>query len=138
MICADADSTIPINPIRQRPGQTEGLTPPPNIDVEFMVPVHAQSEANFWSGLLDSEPAGLFVPTYRKHPLGTLVPVALDLAGNHDLIVLNTVVRWLREPSDSSNVPPGIGLEFLTVGTRAKRAIASFAGRRAPLLFDVG
>lgn len=132
----EIESTIPINLIRPR-RRTDGLTPPPEVDVEFFVAIRLDSEANFYAGLFDEEPAGVFVPTYRHLTPGTLVAVALDVPGRPDLLIVNTVVRWLRDPTEGSDVPPGMGLEFLHVNTKARAELRRFAARRAPLLFEV-
>lgn len=132
---AEIESTIPINLIRPR-RRSDGLTPPPDVDVEFFVTLRTDSEANFYAGLFDDEPVGVFVPTYRTHPRGTLIAVALDVPGRDDLLIVNTVVRWLRDATEGSDVPPGMGLELLHVSERARALIRRFARRRAPLLFD--
>jgi Tfp pilus assembly protein PilZ len=131
----EIESTRPINLIRPR-RKRDGLTPPPDLDVEFFVTVRQDSEANFYGGLLDAEPAGVFVPTYRQHPLGTLVAVALDVPGRADLLVINTVVRWVRDACEGTGVPPGLGLEFLHVNEKARALLRRFASKRAPLLFE--
>ena len=132
---AEIESTIPITLIRPR-RRDDGLTPPPNVDVEFFVTLRTDSEANFYAGLFDDEPAGVFVPTYRTYPRGTLIAVALDVPGRVDLLIVNTVVRWLRDATEASDVPPGLGLEFLHVSERARMLLRRFASKRAPLLFD--
>ena len=132
---AETESTIPINLIRLK-RRTDGFTPPPNVDVEFVIQVRLHGEANFYAGLFDNEPSGVFVPTYRRYRLGTLVAIALDVPGRADLIVINTVVRWLRDAPDGSEIPPGMGLEFLAVNEKARAVIRTFAARRAPLLFE--
>ena len=133
---AEFESTIPINLIRPR-RRTDGFTPPPDVDVEFVVSIGMNTDSNFYAGLLDEEPTGVFVATYRSHPLGSLVAVALDVPGRNDLLVVNTVVRWHRDAMDDANVPPGMGLEFLHIGTRARGLLKNFARCRPPLLFEV-
>lgn len=119
------------------PSRNDGLTPPPNVDVKYMVRLRATSEANLWSGLMDDAPAGVFVPTWRQHVLGSLVAIAVEIPGRSELIVLDTVVRWVRLGSDSSDCPPGVGLEFLSLSIQANRAVRRFAATRAPMLYDV-
>ncbi len=132
---AEIESTIPINLVRPR-RRSDGLTPPPEVDVELFVTVHVASEANFYAGLFDDEPAGVFVPTYAVQPFGTLLPIALDVPGRADLIIVNTVVRWVRDATEGSDVPPGMGLEFLHVSEKARSVVRRFALKRPPLLFD--
>jgi Tfp pilus assembly protein PilZ len=132
----EIESTIPINLIRPR-RSTDGMTPPPDVDVEFTVRLRSDSEANLYSGLLEDTPAGVFVPTYRSHPLGTLVAIALDVPGRDDLLVVNTVVRWHRDETEGSDAPPGMGLEFLHVAGKARALLERFAAARPPLLFEI-
>lgn len=131
----EIESTIPINLVRPRKS-SNGVTPPPDVDVEFTVRLRLDSEANLYSGLIEDTPSGVFVPTYRSHPLGTLVAVALDVPGRDDLLVVNTVVRWHRDETEGSDVPPGMGLEFLHVAGKARALLQRFALRRPPLLFE--
>lgn len=132
---AEIESTIPINLIRPRL-RSDGQTPPPDVDVEFVIALRQESEANLYAGVLDDSPSGIFVPTYRQHRLGTIVAIALDLPGREELIVINTVVRWVREPGAGADAPPGIGLEFLHIGSKTRARLDSFARRRPPLLFE--
>ncbi|MFW5741124.1 MAG: hypothetical protein ACOC1F_12235, partial [Myxococcota bacterium] len=63
---------------------------------------------------------------------------ALDVPGRDDLLIVNTIVRWGREPSEDSDTSPGMGLEFLHVSRKARSVLCRFAAVRAPLLFDEG
>ncbi len=138
MMLSDADNTIPIRLTRTRPCRTDGLTPPPGVDVDYMVRMREGGEAAFWSGLLDDMPRGVFIPTYRTHPIGSRVAVALEIPGRADLLVANTVVRWVREASDAKDcAPPGVGLEFLSLSGQARQSIERFSKLRGMLLYDV-
>jgi len=131
---AEIESTIPLNLIRPRAG-VRGVTPAPDADVEFVVHLRAHSDANLYAGLDAEDVLGIFVPTYRPLRLGTLVVVAIDVPGRDDLLVVNTVVRWTREGT-SSDAPPGLGLEFLHLGSKARQQLGRFVRCRTPLLFE--
>ncbi len=138
MMHADTETTVPIRLTRTRPSRTDGLTPPPGLDVDYMVRIRETSEAAFWSGLLDDTPRGVFIPTYRTHAVGSHITVALRIPGRTDLLVANTVVRWVRETSDAADAtPPGVGLEFLSLSGQARQAIERFSKTRRALLYDV-
>lgn len=138
MMHPDPESTVPIRLTRLRPSRNDGLTPPPGIDVDYMVRIRDTGEATFWCGLFDNIPRGVFVPTYRSHAIGSRVAVALEIPGRPDLLVANTVVRWIRDASDAQDAtPPGIGLEFLSLSGRAKQSIERFSRSREALLYDI-
>lgn len=131
------ESTIPINVIQPRREASDGLTPPPGTAVDFFIRMRTDSEANFYQGLADAGPAGVFLPTYKCYPAGTIVALAIDLPGKSDPIFTSAVVRWLRERPDDSDLPPGMGLEMLALSKKAREAIRQFASRRPPLFYDL-
>lgn len=138
MMHIDPESTLPLRLSKIRPSRTDGLTPPPGVDVDYMVRLRTSGEAALWGGLLDEVPRGVFVPTYRTHAIGSRVAVALEVPGRTDLLVANTIVRWVRETSESAeSAPPGVGLEFISLSGRARESIDRFARMRPPLLYDV-
>jgi hypothetical protein len=46
-------------------------------------------------------------------------------------------VRWIREFSDSLDVPPGMGIEFEGISEEDSRVIGEFLVARTPLFFDM-
>jgi Tfp pilus assembly protein PilZ len=131
------DSTIPVNVIRAaRPGP-DGFTPRPAAEVDHFARVGMTSEANFYVGLEGGGPKGLFLPTYRTRPVGTVIGLAIEVPGRDGLIVTSALVRWVREPSDGAGEPPGMGVEFLALSDKARACIQRFARKRAPFFFDL-
>jgi hypothetical protein len=53
-----------------------------------------------------------------------------------ELIEATGVVRWTRDYNESSDVSPGMGLQFVHVDPAANEIIHGFLSRRDPLLFD--
>ncbi|MBI5533636.1 MAG: PilZ domain-containing protein [Deltaproteobacteria bacterium] len=131
------ESTIPVNVIQPRRECSDGLTPPPGTAVDFYIRMRADSEANFYQGLADAGPAGVFLPTYKCYPTGTIVALAIDLPGRSEPIFTSAVVRWLRENPDESDMQPGMGLEMLALSRKAREAIRQFAAKRQPLFYDL-
>ena len=131
------ESTIPSNVIGPRKEANDGLTPPPGTAVDFYVRIRSESEANFYQGLADAAPAGVFVATYKSFPVGAIVALGIDLPGRSEPIFTSAVVRWLRERGEDGSMPPGMGLELLALSRKAREAIRAFATRRTPLFYDL-
>ena len=45
-------------------------------------------------------------------------------------------VRWVREYSERSNVPPGMGIRFLELDAGSAQVIEQFVKAREPLFWD--
>jgi uncharacterized protein (TIGR02266 family) len=131
------ESTVPVNVIQPMKQASDGLTPPPGTAVDFFVRLRADSEANFYQGLADAGPAGVFVPTYKAFAVGTVVALAIDLPGRAEPIFTSAVVRWVREHADDGEMMPGMGLELLALSRKAREAIRVFTTRRTPLFYDL-
>lgn len=131
------ESTLPVNVIGPIKQASDGLTPPPGTAVDFFVRLRADSEANFYQGLADDGPAGVFVPTYKGFRVGTIVALAIDLPGRSEPIFTSALVRWVRERADDGSLPPGMGLELLALSRKARDAIRGFTARRTPLFYDL-
>lgn len=134
---ADFETTVPTNVIGPRSSDSESLTPPPGTSVDFFVRISFAGEANFYRGLIDDGPVGVFVPTYRSFPVGTIVALAIELAERSELIFTSAVVKWLRYVGEDSEVPPGIGLELLALSRKTCDGIREFGRKRPPLYYDV-
>ncbi|HOH00703.1 MAG TPA: PilZ domain-containing protein [Polyangiaceae bacterium] len=117
-------------PSRQLPGGKKHDDSPP-----IVVQLREFSEANLYAGLNADEVLGVFVPTYRPWAVGTLVPVALDIPGRDDPLVVHSVVRWTRQ--GNSDTYPGVGLEFLHLDAKAKKRLSRFILTRTPMLFEI-
>jgi Tfp pilus assembly protein PilZ len=131
------ESTVPVNVIQPRREASDGLTPPPGTAVDFYIRLRFDSEANFYQGLSDPGPAGVFLPTYKCYPVGTIVALAIDLPGRSEPIFTSALVRWLRENPDDGDMLPGMGMELLALSRKARDCIRQFAARRAPLFYDL-
>lgn len=131
------DSTIPRNVIRPQRPSDDGLTPPPGSAVDYFVRMRLHGEANFYQGLADNGPSGVFLATYRTFPIGTVVSLGIDLPGAPEPIFTTAIVRWYRDRREDSGAPPGMGLELLALSRKARAWIAGFAARRAPLFYDL-
>jgi uncharacterized protein (TIGR02266 family) len=96
------------------------------------------SETNFWTGLtMNISEGGVFVATHMLLPMGAMVVLNLTLEG--ETIATLGQVRWTRDFCVDSDVPPGIGIQFVNLDKRMLFAIRRFmATVREPLLFEDG
>jgi uncharacterized protein (TIGR02266 family) len=103
----------------------------PRRDVEVEVAIC--TESNFYLGFTENlSEGGVFVATYRPHPIGT--PVALDLHLPIGSMRVSGIVRWLR--GDDGEHWPGMGVQFEDVTAEDAAAIREFLTYREPLFFD--
>jgi len=108
----------------------------PRFQVE--VEVGLQTDNNFYTGLTqDLSGGGIFVATHQIRQVGDRIKVMLTLPGQTETFEILTEVRWIRGTSLSRSVDdPGMGLRFLQMSPRAKRAVNDFLKQRESLFFD--
>jgi uncharacterized protein (TIGR02266 family) len=106
--------------------------------VTLDVSVDVTSENNFWTGITsDISEGGLFLATHRVAPIGFVVLLNLTLPEDDEPIVTYAEVRWIRLYTEQSDVPPGLGLKFIGLDSRALAKIRRFVMMGpAPLYFD--
>ena len=101
------------------------------LDVSF------GSDHNFYNGFVENISAGgIFVATHRTIPVGERFELNINLPDCEEPITVLGEVRWIREYSESSDVPPGMGLKFLNLPPAAQTAIERFLQTRDPLFWD--
>jgi uncharacterized protein (TIGR02266 family) len=99
--------------------------------------VTMSSDHNFYAGFAENiSSGGLFVATYVKRPRGDRMEIVLNLPGMPEPIRAVGEVRWLRDFSEQSNVPPGLGVRFVELPEAAAVAIETFLKGREPLFYD--
>ena len=124
----DRESVAPQRP--SRPGAPRLRSP---IDVA----ISENSEHGFYTTLLEEGPAsGLFVATHVPHRVGRRLEFVVALEDDGDPFVGSGVVKWIRQYSETSDAPPGMGIEFRELQPGALERITAFVLRRAPLLHD--
>ncbi len=105
--------------------------------VHIQLDVTLQSESNFYMGLGDKLPnGGLFIATHMVRPVGTEVEVALRLPASDHVVQARGVVRWVRDFSEATEAPPGMGVRFEKLDPADMDAIQTFLKSRAPLFFE--
>jgi uncharacterized protein (TIGR02266 family) len=95
------------------------------------------SEHNFYAGFVENmSQGGLFIATHTKKNVGERVDFTVHLPGFAEPVSGVGEVRWVRVFSDTSNVPPGIGVRFLELRGNSLATIESFLKDREPLFYD--
>jgi len=106
----------------------------PRFAVELDVSL--SSEHNFYAGFAENlSSAGLFIATHVAKQIGEKLDISVNLPDGHP-IQCTGEVRWIREYSERSNVPPGLGIRFLDLQPADAAAIEGFLKDREPLFYD--
>jgi uncharacterized protein (TIGR02266 family) len=99
--------------------------------------VTLESDHNFYQGLVENlSVSGVFIATYALRHIGELVEFSLRLGDTDDVLQGIGEVRWIRQFSESSDTPPGMGLRFVELTPESRAKIDQFLKGRAPLFFD--
>jgi uncharacterized protein (TIGR02266 family) len=92
---------------------------------------------NFYVGFVENMSAGgVFIATHMLKAIGDLFELAVHLPNTGDIIRGLGEVRWIREYSESSNVPPGMGVRFVRLEPGCQERIDEFLQQREPLFYD--
>jgi uncharacterized protein (TIGR02266 family) len=127
-----SESLVPEKPDSFEPDNRR-RTPRYSVDLD----VTMSSDHNFYAGFAENiSSGGLFVATYVRRPRGDRMEIVLNLPGMPEPIRAVGEVRWLRDFSEQSNVPPGLGVRFIDLPEAAATAIESFLQGREPLFYD--
>lgn len=95
------------------------------------------SEHNFYAGFVENmSVGGVFVATHMIKPVGEKLELAIHLPDSDVVVRGIGEVRWIREYSEQSNVPPGMGVRFAHLEPGSLVAIEAFLAQREPLFFD--
>jgi len=99
--------------------------------------VSLSSEHNFYAGFAENiSSGGLFIATHVVKPVGERMEISVSLPEREEPIRCMGEVRWVRDYSERSNVPPGLGIRFLDLAAEDAAAIERFLKDREPLFYD--
>jgi uncharacterized protein (TIGR02266 family) len=99
--------------------------------------VTMSSDHNFYAGFAENiSSGGLFVATHVKRPKGDRLEIVINIPGRPEPIRAIGEVRWLRDYSEHSNVPPGLGVRFVELPEQDAEIIDNFLKDREPLFYD--
>lgn len=102
------------------------------------VEVSLHSESNFYMGFAENlSEGGIFVATYDFSPVGTVVEFEFRLGKAEEPIRARGIVRWIREYNEgTSDMSPGMGIQFTHMSRSGEVHIRKFLGNRDPLFYD--
>ncbi|HEY5957960.1 MAG TPA: TIGR02266 family protein [Polyangiaceae bacterium] len=99
--------------------------------------VNLESDHNFYAGFIENmSVGGVFIATHTLRAVGHMLEFSVHLPNSDSPIIGVGEVRWIREYSERSNVPPGMGVSFIRLGPGSTEAIEAFLAQREPLFFD--
>ncbi len=115
--------------LEERPQQA----PPPAKTVH--VEINLFSRHNFYvGGSGDLTSGGVFVATAILPPLGSSVPLQLDVPFLEPLLT-TAAVEWVRQGSQMGRVAPGVGLSLRHLPASGASTLERFFQERAPLTY---
>jgi len=95
------------------------------------------SDHNFYVGFVENmSTGGVFIATHLLRAVGEVFDLAIHVPSSEAMISGTGEVRWVREYSERSNVPPGMGVRFIHLEPGSLEAIEQFLARREPIFFD--
>ena len=95
------------------------------------------SDHNFYVGFVENMSAGgVFIATHMLKSVGEILELSIHIPSSDAKITGTGEVRWVREYSERSNVPPGMGVRFIHLESGSLEAIESFLAKREPIFFD--
>ncbi len=95
------------------------------------------SDHNFYVGFVENMSAGgVFIATHMLKAVGEVLELSIHIPSSDAKICGTGEVRWVREYSERSNVPPGMGVRFIQLEPGSLEAIEKFLARREPIFYD--
>ena len=122
-----------------RSNQEPGASAPerrgrPRIDLHVGIGFHNGSR--FYTGFTaDISEGGLFVASHMLQPVGSELTLTFALPSGPEISV-RAAVRWAHDTDeyDPAN-PPGMGVQFLNLGSADAERIAELVALRPPVFF---
>lgn len=108
-----------------------------NPRISFEVEVTLESDHNFFTGFSHNiSEGGVFVATPHVLPMGTVVEFTFRLDPFPEQVSVRGEVRWTRESNDdTSDVPSGMGLQFVDLHPVMAERINAFISRKRETIF---
>jgi uncharacterized protein (TIGR02266 family) len=106
-----------------------------HIEIELTL----QSESNLYWGLGENvSSGGVFIATHMTERVGAEIEIGMTLSPLGKTMRATGIVRWVREFSEQSEAPAGMGVQLEGLGSEEITLIQAFAAARPPLFFEVG
>lgn len=95
------------------------------------------TDQNFYVGFVENlSMSGVFIATHMLKAVGDVFEFTVHLPSAPSAVHGMGEVRWVREYSERSNVPPGMGIRFVSLEQGGDTHIENFLARREPAFFD--
>ncbi|WP_169927272.1 PilZ domain-containing protein [Labilithrix luteola] len=106
--------------------------------VHVVIALDRTSDHNLWSDLMMEEPHGVFIATFHRLTLGTVVHLVLTLEGDPTPLAASGVVRWSSSHREGTDNVAGVGLRFVDLDDAAAAKLARFMSHvREPIVFEL-
>ena len=107
----------------------------PRFKVELDVSLG--SDHNFYVGFVENlSTGGVFIATHMLKAVGEVFELTVHLPNSSFAVKGVGEVRWIREYSERSNVPPGMGIRFIQLDDESRVLIEDFLSKREPMFYD--
>jgi uncharacterized protein (TIGR02266 family) len=101
---------------------------------DIQLDVSLYSDSNFYAGFTENlSDGGVFIATHNLLKIGEKIDLTITMP-NEKKVIAHGIVRWLRVYNESSDAPPGMGIQFLSL--EGEDLIKDFLAARAPLFYD--
>jgi len=95
------------------------------------------SEHSFYVGFVENlSVTGVFIATHLLRQVGSTLELYIHLPNGEAVVQALGEVRWVRECSEQSIIPPGMGVRFLHLSPASQRQVDEFLAKREPMIFD--
>jgi uncharacterized protein (TIGR02266 family) len=129
-VARDVGPSVP-----QEPQSASQRREHPRFKVELDVSLG--SDHNFYVGFVENlSSGGVFIATHMLKTVGEVFELTVHLPNSNEAVRGVGEVRWIREYSERSNVPPGMGVRFISLEAGAEKLIEDFLAHREPMFFD--
>lgn len=111
----------------------------PKSGTHVAVTLGPTTDHNLWADLTMDvvKGGGVFVATYHRLGLGTVVELLLIVEGEEKPIAARGVVRWTRAHGEGEGGHAGVGIRLLDVDEGTAEKLERFALSREPMMFDL-
>lgn len=115
------------------PGSQRRINPRYKVELD----VSLGSDHNFYVGFVENlSTGGVFIATHMLKAVGEVFELTVHLPNSQTAVRGLGEVRWIREYSERSNVPPGMGVRFIKLEPESQKLIEEFLSKREPMFFD--
>jgi uncharacterized protein (TIGR02266 family) len=95
------------------------------------------NDSKFYAGFIENlSVGGVFIATHALKQIGETLALTIHLPDAETPITGTGEVRWIRDYSEQSNIPPGMGIRFIQIEPASQPAIERLLNQRELRFFD--